>query len=626
MKLEQQSFEALKATGSLPSPKGAALTIMKLCQDDDISVARLSKAIKADPAFVGRLIKAANTVGRCISHPVASVEDALQVLGISTVRALALGFSLVTNYRQGRCSVFDYDSFWYRSLITGLALEALSRELKCCSPDEAFCLGLLSHVGRLALATVYGERYSPILEGIRVGEDAKLCELERQVFALDHEELTAAMLLDWGFQEKYVEPLYFSRKMRGSSVLKDTRQHSVLVHSLLMADTIAMATLASGADHSWRVKRVFDLGRQLELPDEVIQGLLESIVRNYQEWGEMLAVHVVYPVRFLPLAQVQEGGHVQLAIIDPVERQRLRPILLQQNYEVLEQTPEGLNSEMLLLSILEVTPDILVTDVRLEEGPHNWLRSLRETRLGRAIFVVLMVPAEDERWAASALEEGADVVLDKGASERSITARLMAARRMIRLQQEIRQDWEEVSGFATDLAVANRRLHEIARTDVLTCFYNRRYAMELLQHEWDASRRGDYSLACMMIDLDNFKQINDCYGHDVGDRLLVRVAEVVRHSLRGSDVPCRVGGDEFLVICPNTNLDGLRKCAERLLEAVRRITLETSTNEVVGISLSIGLAMRQPEMDSPNNLLRAADERMYLAKLAGRDGIGGEDT
>lgn len=624
MKLEQQSFEALKATGSLPSPKGAALTIMKLCQEEDISVARLSKAIKADPAFVGRLIKAANTVGRRTTHPVASVEGALQVLGISTVRALALGFSLVTNYRQGRCSVFDYDSFWYRSLITGLALEALARELKCMSPDDAFCLGLLSHVGRLALATVYGERYSPLLEGARAGEDDKLCELERQVFALDHEELTAAMLLDWGFPEKIVEPLYFSRKMGGSSVVRDSRQHSVLVHLLLMADTVAIATLASGADHSWRVKRVFDLGRQLELPDTVIESLLDSIVRNYREWGEMLAVHVVYPVRFLPLAQVQEGGRVQLAMVDPVERQRLRAILLQQNYEVLEQTSDGLNSEMLLLSMLEITPDILVTDIRLDEGVHNWLRSLRETRLGRAIFVVVMIPVEDDRWASSVLEEGADVVLDKGASERSITARLMAARRMIRLQQEIKQDWEEVSGFATDLAVANRRLHEIARTDVLTSFYNRRYAMELLQHEWDASRRGDYSLACMMIDLDNFKQINDRYGHDVGDRFLIRVSEVIRSCLRGSDVPCRVGGDEFLIICPNTNLEGLRKCAERLLGAVRRITLETSTNEVVGISLSIGLAMRQPEMDSPNSLLRAADEGMYLAKLAGRDGIGGE--
>lgn len=622
MELPLQPFETLKAAGELPSPKGAALTIMRLCQRDDFSMAQLAVAIKTDPAFVGRLVRAANTVGRQGGRPVASVEGALQVLGVSTVRALALGFSLVSNYRQGCCSNFDYDAFWSESLVTGLAFQALVRKAGSCSPEEAFCIGLLSRVGKLALATVYGERYSALLAEAGSGDAARLRDLERKAFALDHDDLTAVLLLDWGFPEILVEPLYFSRRMNESDFSEGSRGFG-LMRLMNISDTVAAAALSSGVERSWRVERVFDLGRQTGLTDVVIGSLMETIMEDWKGWGEMLAVHTASPMRFLPPAQPLEGGQVQLALSDPQERQRLREILLRQRYEILEQGQEPLNAETLLALTLEVIPRILVTDTQLEAGQYNWLRTLRDTRQGREIFVVVLVPVGEEAQEVAALEAGADEVLTIGASERSITARLLAARRVVRMQQEIELDREEIRNFAAELAVANRRLHEVARTDVLTGFYNRRYAMERFQLEWDACQRNERPLACMMIDLDNFKQVNDRYGHDVGDRLLIRVAEVIRSNLRGSDVTCRIGGDEFLIICPDTDPQALRKCAERLLEAVRQIHLDTPLG-VLCASLSIGIAMRQAKMGCLDNLLKAADEGMYLAKLAGRDGIGGE--
>lgn len=622
MELPLQPFETLKAAGELPSPKGAALTIMRLCQRDDFSMAQLAAAIKTDPAFVGRLIKAANTVGRQGGRPVASVEGALQVLGISTVRALALGFSLVSSYRQGSCSHFDYEAFWSRSLVTGLALQALVRKLGCCSAEEAFCIGLLSRVGQLALATVYGERYSPIIDLAR--DEGQLREQEREAFALDHDDLTAVLLLDWGFPELLVEPLYFSRRTHASDFGEGSRSQG-LMRLMLVADTVAAAALAEGAERSWRIERVYDLGRPLGMTDMVLGSMLEEVMRDWSEWGDMLAVRTAAPMRFLPPARSLESGLVQLVLADAGERERLREILLQQNYEVLEQGDTGQagvsGTDSLLGLALEVVPRVLIADARLEPGGYDWLKTLRDTRQGREIFVVVMVaPGEVEREIA-ALEAGADEVLQLGAPERSIAARLLAARRVVRMQQELELDREEIRSFAAELAVANRRLHEVARTDVLTGFYNRRYAMERFQHEWDASQRSERPLACMMIDLDNFKLVNDRYGHDVGDRLLVRVAEVVRENLRSSDVTCRIGGDEFLVICPDTEPLALRHCAERLLEAVRGICLETPQGSL-GASLSIGIAVRQAGMRSLDHLLKAADESMYLAKLAGRDGIG----
>jgi HD-like signal output (HDOD) protein len=121
MDFELKKFEQVKAMGELPSPKGVALTIIRLTQRDDVSAAQLENAIKTDPAFVGRLLKAANAAGRNGGRPVVAISDALKVLGMGVVRNLALGFSLISGYRKGACEHFDFDRFWNRSVLTGLA-------------------------------------------------------------------------------------------------------------------------------------------------------------------------------------------------------------------------------------------------------------------------------------------------------------------------------------------------------------------------------------------------------------------------------------------------------------------------------------------------------------------------
>ena len=125
---------------------------------------------------------------------------------------------------------------------------------------------------------------------------------------------------------------------------------------------------------------------------------------------------------------------------------------------------------------------------------------------------------------------------------------------MIRLQEDARRDSENLRRFAAELAVANRRLQQAALTDPLTGLPNRRYAMERLEQEWAATAVRNARLTCMVVDVDGFKQINDSYGHDSGDVVLRQVATVLRKEARAEDVICRLGGEEFLVICPDTPL------------------------------------------------------------------------
>ncbi len=617
MELPLHPFETLKAAGELPSPKGVALTIVRLCQRDDFSALQLAQVIKTDPAFVGRLIKAANGVGRNSGRPVASVEDALQVLGVSTVRALALGFSLVSEYRQGSCEAFDYEAFWSSSLVAGLVLQALSKRVGCCNPDEAFCLGLLSDVGRLALATVYGGRYGELIQF--ENDDLSLREEERQAFALDHDQLTAILLLDWGFPENLVEPLLLARRSSSADVQLGARSMG-LMHMCAIAATVAKAVLAEGAERSWRVERAYDLGRQHGLSEEVVGGVLDVVMGEWRDWGELLSIRTLAPMRFLPPAKDGEAGLAQLAVAAGADRELLRGILLRQHYEVMEPHSADFSLDDLLSILLETAPRVLVVDAQLGDVAYAWLSTLRDTRQGREIFVAVLADANDEASAVAAMEAGADEVLVRGDSERSLAARLLAARRVVRMQQELALDREEIRNFAAELAVANRRLHEVARTDVLTGFYNRRYAMERFDLEWSGSIRSHLTLGCMMIDLDHFKQVNDRHGHDVGDQLLMHVARAIKTHLRAGDVICRIGGDEFLVICPDVDLPALQGCAQRLVDAIREIRLETPLGPLKA-SISVGLAVRQPGMSRPEALLKAADESMYLAKLAGRDGI-----
>jgi diguanylate cyclase (GGDEF)-like protein len=195
---------------------------------------------------------------------------------------------------------------------------------------------------------------------------------------------------------------------------------------------------------------------------------------------------------------------------------------------------------------------------------------------------------------------------------------LRAGQRQIHLQREIERDSEEIRRFAAELAVTNRRLQEAALTDALTGFPNRRYAMERFQQEWAAATRSKRPLSCMVIDLDKFKLINDTYGHDVGDTALKQIAAALKSALRAQDVICRVGGDEFLVICPDTTLAAAVAAAERIRKAVDTVPVVADMLRLKG-SVSIGVATREETMSDIDALIKRADQGAYFAKQQGRN-------
>jgi diguanylate cyclase (GGDEF)-like protein len=172
----------------------------------------------------------------------------------------------------------------------------------------------------------------------------------------------------------------------------------------------------------------------------------------------------------------------------------------------------------------------------------------------------------------------------------------------------------------TDLFDLADQLEELARTDGLTGLFNRRHFLSLAETEWSRYQRYQRNLSLLMIDVDRFKTINDAFGHAAGDQVLAGVAEICREHRRKSDLIARFGGDEFVILLPETSLDGAIAAADRLRQQTEVCTFKASTPQVKA-TLSIGAAQANQDMKSIFDLMKQADLAVYAAKTLGRNRV-----
>ena len=187
-----------------------------------------------------------------------------------------------------------------------------------------------------------------------------------------------------------------------------------------------------------------------------------------------------------------------------------------------------------------------------------------------------------------------------------------------------------LSSFAV-MAINNANLHartrQLAITDALTGLHNNRYFKQVFPQEMARARRYAKPLTLIMIDIDNFKRINDTYGHPRGDQVLQSLGKVLANSLRASDYSFRYGGEEFAVVLPETRLEGAFLVAEGLREKVKEMVTTLKTNGVPQpVTISLGVAAFPGDCNSPELLLRHADHCLYRAKQEGKDRVFWEST
>lgn len=264
-----------------------------------------------------------------------------------------------------------------------------------------------------------------------------------------------------------------------------------------------------------------------------------------------------------------------------------------------------------LESLREGKFDLLLLDYSLpgEDGV-SFLRRLN----GAAELppVIMLTGWGDGRVAAEAMQSGAYDYFPKN----SINSQILA--------HAIHQALEKYQ-WGKEEKRLREELERLAITDELTAVYNRRYMAQTLDRECNRARRYRRDLACLMIDLDDFKLYNDRHGHLVGDVALKQVAAAISQCVRQTDVVVRFGGEEFVVIMPEAHPDAARLAAERIREQIAGQSIAVG-DAAVGITVSIGLCTSNDEHEmQPDTMLACADGSLRRAKTSGKNRVCGQE-
>jgi two-component system cell cycle response regulator len=255
--------------------------------------------------------------------------------------------------------------------------------------------------------------------------------------------------------------------------------------------------------------------------------------------------------------------------------------------------------------------DLVIINMSIEKADPlrlcSSIRSFEETRLTPLLAIVRQ---GDTRKLVRALDIGVNDYLARPVDRNELTARVTTQIRRKRFIDRLR------STFEASL--------EMAVTDQLTGLYNRRYLASHLSAMFDRAFWTGRPLSLMILDIDHFKKINDTYGHDIGDKVIQEIAGRIRNSVRGVDLACRYGGEEFLVAMPDTDSHFAAVVAERLREDVanHKIAFNAGRDEL-SVTMSIGIASTEsgPKDDTAQKLIKRADEALYEAKSGGRNRV-----
>jgi len=274
-------------------------------------------------------------------------------------------------------------------------------------------------------------------------------------------------------------------------------------------------------------------------------------------------------------------------------------------YEILEAS-DG-NSALALVH--EAAPDLILLDVMLPDiDGYEISRRIKGDENLPFIPIILVTARDSTQDKVAGLDAGADDYLTKPINFPELEARVRSMLRIKRLQDE--------------LELKNRELERLAISDGLTGLFNHRHIHALLAEEFERSARTNDMMSVAMLDLDRFKSVNDTYGHPAGDRVLTELSDILRETARDIDKLGRYGGEEFMVLLPETGIEDAAVFVERVRREVSRRAFDVGRDEPLHMTISAGVAScPHPTIDSVEIMVGLADEALYAAKKGGRDRV-----
>ena len=267
---------------------------------------------------------------------------------------------------------------------------------------------------------------------------------------------------------------------------------------------------------------------------------------------------------------------------------------------------DGIQGLKLLLS---GEPDLVLCDLEMPglDGEKLLRMAGAAGGEGRSVPFLVLTAVTDPERRARLLERGASDAITKPYHTADLIARVSLHLKLVRAQQE--------------LVEKNAELSRMSRTDALTGLANRRELDEVLEREFRRSIRYKVPFAVVLGDVDRFKSVNDEHGHPIGDAVLVEVAKTMDTVVRETDCGGRFGGEEFLAVLGNNDVEGAAVFAERWRAAVESIKVALPSGETLGTTISLGIAAWTPKRGSAAEMLERADAALYVAKESGRNRV-----
>ncbi len=329
----------------------------------------------------------------------------------------------------------------------------------------------------------------------------------------------------------------------------------------------------------------------------------------------VVIIHITIKILILEYQEIDnvQGNEATILVVDdqPANLTTLLSFLKMQHFHVRIAT----SGKRALLALSEHPADIILLDVMMPDmDGFETCRRIKENKESADIPIIFMTSLDSIEDKVIAFEAGGVDYIIKPFQQGEILARINTHITLRKKEQELEKALGEVTR-------QKKLLETLSQTDDLTGLYNRRHLNTVLKREFNRCKRHKSELSCLLLDLDFFKKVNDTYGHEFGDTVIQEFATIIRDSIRNSDFPFRFGGEEFLILLPQTETEGAVQAAEKIRQ---RMESGKITDGAISVTVEVSIGVSSFCQHRPtirNDLISFADKALYKAKNNGRNQV-----
>lgn len=639
----------------LPTLPLVILKLLRLTSDENASLDDLERVVGTEPTILTKMLRIVNSAAFSLPYRVSNVREAIHHVGFRAIRTLALEVTLFEQLvAPSRRHNFDRIHFWQHCLSVACMSKAIAEEVKYPNSDEVYVAGLLHDIGKIILE-VYGHiSYSEFLKHLPAA-NRLLVEDEAQVIGMGHDALGAFFCREWGLPENFVLAIRLHHERFAH--LNLASEQELLIAIISLANFVAWTQGIGSVKISRHPILQPEVSALIDVEYINLRNLLGRVDREVKSIADFYNFSFPSADTFrenllratIDLSKRNTEYHYQEAELQKkveslttLKRSIAAPHRSLEPREIIQCTLEAVQREFMYdrLYVFQVVGKkrmLVVTDCIDKTSSENLL-GIKIEITGQHEGFMLCLREKSPIVITGTTEADRDLLKLFGSAEMGIIpvtcdhkilgligVDCISSGRPINPAELF-----SVSIVANELGMAleRARLFEKYRIkaayDDLTSLYNKGSISKLLEDEYEKAATGKENLSVAMIDIDHFKQFNDSFGHLAGDNLLQLLASAMRRLSRPGDYVGRFGGEEFLIILPDTVFDQAMKYGERLrreIEKLGKLLLKRYRGQPM--TVSIGIATYEPELKNWKILTEKADEALYSAKNLGRNRVVG---